>query len=1113
MKKAALRYCTASLFTEINHDPASYVLYFCYLLSIISLGCVFPSSPVADLIHHEGSSYTCATCEYLQEQHQRIQEGRKPIIDPQIVPEDYWSVHQTNHPQDVNQWPRRYFHVAADRTDSDGDGLVECRVKLAFDNFVLSGAHSPAAHEAFTRTMRRCLDLYNRALQFVGLEFKEVADESYHILLEATTGDLGASTGLGTMHGAFGVLRENKPVFYLRANGDYAAMMHLLDDGAPAAVSKNPPGNPYVYVFSPSMLPAQEISMIMLHELGHLLGLEHPFTALENSRTGKPDSFLIDWLAWDRIGNPPPAVPSTVLGGEDFVRTGWSRGFLNSFMTYDDQSSQALYPDLPPPIKAFIAHYYGIFHPASAQLLLDQAIDEHVSLSPVARGEMDLETEPNNHPASANPVQIGRPILAAISSGDGNRGYLENYQDPGDWYAFTIDPSDAGRTLEFEITIGSFLYENYYNIENGYHIDGDVWIVLTDAEGNTLLQSAVKEFPSLQLSPATAGQFYLFVGKPEHHPNRTRKDYVLRTRFADGGASQAPTFTPLPSATPVPSPVFTSTPIAVQHDYDLVVEEFFFEDYNTRERITHPRLNQELIAWFKVKNTGRYPVPGFSFDLYLNGQYFSNGSYNEELPVGWTAYNGVYWRPKNEIPYTVEWHVNYAQDQNQANNVISGMVLVGNAQMPTPTVPVGTATFTPIPPVTETPVPTSTPLPTSTWTATPSLTLTPTFTFTPSHTPSPEVTPVPVVTSTPTGVPEQSFTDEFHYNSLEDSGWAEIAGGFLGAAPGKLAFSSYPFGSTEKTLDNRGLVVTVEQGEITLIYLKSLLGAPAKELYELSLQIQTSSSDVSVALAALDGNLSTSEGVDGSIAVQFLSGNSLYMDEPKMMSLLYQPIKADVFTPIIQIAGIGETATVWIDSFSYNPAPAGGEYTDPQTSAQSVLLYANDLDKGTPGENSLNEISGGFLNAPPGVIRCGSFEPALFASSRDHKGLAITVKSGEVSFINLLEHFPTGFPPAWMRIVLRANAPGAKVSLVGIRGQFMNGIDLDGSMTYISPADSGVFMEQEKALLVKMQYPPLSSDDNNRFPDFTPIIQVDTSTEHPVTVWIDRIEIFTVNEQ
>ena len=236
-----------------------------------------------------------------------------------------------------------------------------------------------------------------------------------------------------------------------------------------------------------------------------------------------------------------------------------------------------------------------------------------------------------------------------------------------------------------------------------------------------------------------------------------------------------------------------------------------FEDYNTRERITHPRLNQELIAWFKVKNTGRYPVPGFSFDLYLNGQYFSNGSYNEELPVGWTAYNGVYWRPKNEIPYTVEWHVNYAQDQNQANNVISGMVLVGNAQMPTPTVPVGTATFTPIPPVTETPVPTSTPLPTSTWTATPSLTLTPTFTFTPSHTPSPEVTPVPVVTSTPTGVPEQSFTDEFHYNSLEDSGWAEIAGGFLVFRENwHFLLSLWQHGEDS---DNRGLVVTVEQGE------------------------------------------------------------------------------------------------------------------------------------------------------------------------------------------------------------------------------------------------------------------------------------------------------------
>ena len=297
------------------------------------------------------------------------------------------------------------------------------------------------------------------------------------------------------MHGAFGVLRENKPVFYLRANGDYAAMMHLLDDGAPAPVSKNPPGNPYVYVFSPSMLPAQEISMIMLHELGHLLGLEHQFTALENSRTGKPDSFLIDWLAWDRIGNPPPAVPSTVLGGEDFVRTGWSRGFLNSFMTYDDQSSQALYPDLPPPIKAFIAHYYGIFHPASAQLLLDQAIDEHVSLSPVARGDMDLETEQNNHPASANPVQIGRPILAAISPVTGIADIWRIIRTPETGMHLRLIPVMRGGHSSSKSPSDPFSMKITIILRMGIILMGMSWIVLTDAEGNTLLQSAVKEFP------------------------------------------------------------------------------------------------------------------------------------------------------------------------------------------------------------------------------------------------------------------------------------------------------------------------------------------------------------------------------------------------------------------------------------------------------------------------------------------------------------------------------------------------------------------------------------------------------------------------------------------
>ncbi|MBZ0254769.1 hypothetical protein K8I31_01820, partial [bacterium] len=629
-----------------------YLSCFCCGL-LIALFCV--STSFADweyrpdgTIHDDYESPTCATCDYLREQEARIRQGKKPIVNEQFVPKDYWTKQELTTPSDVWQWPTDYTYINDNRTDSDGDGLLECRYTIDFSEFSFVGGYSQSEIDDFVGEFDRCVAMWNGLLAYVGLELKEVNDGSYHILIQASSdNDIGSSVGLATLFGAWD---SDSAICKFRSSYTrFLAARSYMDDTS-EAFAVRPPGNPFVAVYplstfrgvdGNSTFSRSALISTMLHEVGHLMGIRHPFDALNNLDIGEPDSYQINWLDWPTVGNPPPSAPSHVIANEDYLQTGWSRGLINTFMTYDDGDSYTVYLQMPPHIKAFVAHYYGIFDPAAAQPLLDEAISEHLQYSPLARGEMALEREGNDDPGSAQFLDIGKPILGALSSYNHSAAdRRENLQDQEDWYAININPNDVGRSLTAELSIGSVLRQNFTSTFNGETYVGDAEIHIIDPSGFETI-SFEDEFPSETFDAETSGTYYIAVTGSSQDVRPSYKDYVLTVLFDDGFPSSDPTYTPTPTPTVIAA---VGTPVPFQYDYDLSVEDVYVidgsGDFNSPP-IDSIGARQSIKFAAKVKNIGKKNIPSYTIECYLNGNRFTTGEYNSELPPNssqtWTS--------------------------------------------------------------------------------------------------------------------------------------------------------------------------------------------------------------------------------------------------------------------------------------------------------------------------------------------------------------------------------------------------------------------------------------------------------------------------------------------
>ena len=856
--------------------------------------------------------FRCSTCEYLHHQYERIRARKKPIVDTSFVPPDFWQ--QTGkgayHPLNVHNWPSRYYEVSETRTDSNGNGLRECRLKIDFSQFKTDGAYTDQEVLEFEDELRRCLDMWNDILQHVGLEFLEVSDDNYHVLFEATLSSFEDNKAIGRAT-LFGAWYGDSPVFRLRSNYEsFAALVHLADEGAASAAFRGPPGNPYIYVYHRGAFGGIPISNTILHEIGHLVGLIHPWAALWNSRSGKDNEYLLDWLAWPRIDIEPPRAVSFTLAGESFLASGWSRGYINSFMTYDRGNWYCLYPDIPPPIKAFLAHYYGRYNPSRAQYLLDSAIREHNSLSWLAQGRCIQEVEPNDQVSESMRIRLGTPVLGALSSFDRTKTTMEEtFSDVQDCYTFQVIDSDRGREFSCEVSVGSTLYENYHcTTKDGREYNGTVVLELYDNQKHLLVASDAEEFPEFVYTPETAGLYYVVVKRPETHPHAVTRDYLLSVVFTDGQASNAPTYTP------TQTPVAIRTPIPI----DLGVERAYLviddggDSYDDDVEITTPQVNQSVRFIARVKNLGSYTMQTSCVEVYLDGVLFTQWTKSYELKSGlWQRWRTTPWSTSVGGTHTVEWIFSVEGDVNPLNNSMSLQFDV-LGPMPTPT-----STKTPLP-------------------------LTPTFT--PTVTPTPTLTRTRSLPTTLTPVPELTLERVFTLDTADE--FTEYPGGFGDEAAGSVLVGGIPSGGDGFT-DGQGAMIVTAPGELELLMFPTLEVGDNVVLIRAS--VQSTGGGAAVALAVLDGSM------DGSIATNIPADSAIFRDKYRRMVLVYDP-PGTTIVPVLQVANLpGEQAlSVYLDNVEIYLLPRG-------VSVASDLLYG---DTTAPRETRTPPPTAGPIRTP-----------------------------------------------------------------------------------------------------------------------------------------------------
>ncbi|MDX9754206.1 MAG: hypothetical protein RBU29_09620, partial [bacterium] len=181
----------------------------------------------------------------------------------------------------------------------------------------------------------------------------------------------------------------------------------------------------------------------------------------------------------------------------------------------------------------------------------------------------------------------------------------------------------------------------------------------------------------------------------------------------------------------------------------------------------------------------------------------------------------------------------------------------------------------------------------------------------------PTATPTPECPPQPTPGVQRYAVHEFAEDSLSQTGWNEIPGGFGNATPGvyRIGYALLP-GLIPSSQDQKGMQVSVRAGEVTFLYAPSL-DLQNKHFYA-RMTLRSDGADVQLVLGALRGDMATQYNLDGSLEMHLIRTATAFIEQEKKMELTYRPDQGTIITPFLQISANGETpVTVWIDRIEF----------------------------------------------------------------------------------------------------------------------------------------------------------------------------------------------------
>ncbi len=308
--------------------------------------------------------------------------------------------------------------------------------------------------------------------------------------------------------------------------------------------------------------------------------------------------------------------------------------------------------------------------------------------------------------------------------------------------------------------------------------------------------------------------------------------------------------------------------------------------------------------WFSGFPRDRYIhfawLPSVSPDVADGGGYKLYINSEEPLDLG----NVLAYRSGgffNGVEYTCRLTV-YDKFGNESDGKTVIISPSGDIIEPTPTPTPVVAQPTPTPQVGE---PTPTPQ-----VGAPTPTVTP-IVVEPTPTPDETLpTPTPVVAP----VIEPYMVYEFDKSTMTENGWAEIPGGFSGAAPGFiLANFGFPGGEFPSSKDQRGAAIVAKPGSVTFLLTQAGIntgGRPA--LIRCSLKFNEP--NATIAVGALKGVVMQGLDVDGTIGYSLIMSAASFVDNEGRVTAVFRPDSGEMINPFIQVAGSdGNDVTAWID--------------------------------------------------------------------------------------------------------------------------------------------------------------------------------------------------------
>lgn len=408
------------------------------------------------------------------------------------------------------------------------DGVVTYKVDLSG---LLNSRHVLYTREdvqILEEAASAAFDAWNEALAPIGLQFKRVgkldtaelpvfAVDYSLILPDALFGD--------TVAGALN-LPAGKVISVLPIVLDNAE--HFEDLRFMPTIIGPTLHQPYVEYNAPTGVDTYSV---LLHEIGHELGLGHPSEVLRGNRN-------YNFLALDTVSVDADCLKtSNFFSGEDIAkRRPLLRTEVDSVMA--PIRLGGVMTEIPPDDLAFVAFAFRDLDPDGADEMLHRAQARFAETNPLRFANVISEVEEdtyinNDRFERAMPITIGQIVIGSLAL-----GLDEADSKDIDFFQFEVGPEEIGQPF-------------YFDIDGGGGLDGVSWVnaileifnaqrvvVAFSDDSDELDEGSIStEDPFLIWTPEVEGTYYIRLSSAPPIPeNGSIGDYTLKTGV--GGVSE-----------------------------------------------------------------------------------------------------------------------------------------------------------------------------------------------------------------------------------------------------------------------------------------------------------------------------------------------------------------------------------------------------------------------------------------------------------------------------------------------------------------------------------------------------------------------------------------------